>query len=75
MSTPCTQSTELRSDRRDAQLLTVQRAHRAELPWTPAEDQELLEGPGTVTARAYRLGRTYYAAQWRLSQLRKRAQA
>jgi hypothetical protein len=39
-------------------------------PWTPAQDRFLLHAEGTVAERARQLGRTYYAANYRLQQLR-----
>lgn len=66
-----TGSREQRPDRRRAQTATGAQARRLGLPWGPAEDAHLLTGPGTVADRATALGRTYYAAQARLSQLRK----
>lgn len=66
-----TASHETRSDRRRAQRETGATAERWAQPWTPAEDHELLHGDGFLRERAARIGRTYYAAQWRLQHLRK----
>lgn len=66
-----TMSTEDRVDRRAAQVNTIQRAHRMSQPWTAEDDHYLLTGPGSVSARAKALGRTYYAACARLTQLRR----
>lgn len=68
-----TDSTEQRNDRRYAQLQTAKHAHRFEQRWTTADDVELMTGSGTIAARAKRLGRTYYAACYRLQLLRKQA--
>lgn len=66
-----TTSTEARRDRRRNQVETGKHARRFEQPWTPADDTELLTGPGTIAARAVRLGRTYYACSQRLYKLRQ----
>lgn len=70
-----TSSREQRTDRRQLQRMTGGKAHRYEQPWTSTEDRELLHGDGTVAHRALRLGRTYYAAQQRLTVLRRRLAA
>lgn len=38
-------------------------------PWTPADDEVLVNGEGTVLERAVGLGRTYYACVSRLRRL------
>lgn len=43
--------------------------------WTPADDAELLHGPGTVAERATRLGRSYGAAVQRITRLHRPGQA
>jgi hypothetical protein len=68
--TVTTNSTEAREDRRYYQARTAAKAVANAEPWTLADDRELLTGPGTVAQRAARLGRTYYAANARLSFLR-----
>ena len=65
-----TSSTEARADRRRHHDATAD-ALNWHAPWTPDQDAELRHGRGTVAQRAARLGRTYYAACYRLSQLRK----
>jgi len=65
-------SHEQRKDRRIAQAATAD-APAYLLPWTPADDRELVHGRGTVAERARRLGRTYYASQARLARLRQLA--
>lgn len=44
---------------------------RSRAPWTPAEDAELLNGEGTLVARARRIGRSYNAAALRVAKLRR----
>lgn len=44
-----------------------------DLPWTAEDDELLLTARGTVAERARMLGRTFYAAESRLSTLRARA--
>lgn len=61
-----------RADRRKLQDATYD-APAYLMPWTPAQDRELLRGQGTVADRAKRLGRTYYAACARLARLRELA--
>lgn len=39
--------------------------------WTAQDDDLLVNGPGTVLARAVELGRTYYACVARLAYLRE----
>jgi hypothetical protein len=65
-----TTSREAREDRRYYQARTAAKAVNIAAPWTQEDDRELLTGPGTVAQRAARLGRTYYAANARLSFLR-----
>lgn len=50
------------------QTLPAARSHQ---PWTLADDDELLNGPGTILERALRLGRTYRACELRLQVLRR----
>lgn len=59
---------------RDAQqALTVPRATRVHVLWTPEEDQVLLAEDGTtLRSKALRLGRTYSAVANRLHVLRHR---
>lgn len=45
-------------------------ATRFGAPWTTEEDDHLVNGTGTVLARAVHLGRTYYACAARLAYLR-----
>jgi hypothetical protein len=66
-----TESVERRNDRRANQAMTARTARHIATPWTTEQDTELLTGPGTIADRARRLGRTYYAASYRLQQLRK----
>lgn len=56
--------------RQDAQAATA-RARQFGAPWTPADDELLAHGPGTVLQRAVALGRTYYACAARLAYLRE----
>lgn len=65
-----TSSRERRPDRRRHQVATGATARSYGARWTPEADHELAHGPGTLAERAARLGRTYYAAQYRLTQLR-----
>ena len=59
--------------RETRQALSARTADRTGLIWTPADDDLLLNGPGTLLARAKTLGRTHRAASRRLEQLRRKA--
>jgi len=68
---PCTAAN--RAYRRAALACARQRTRLAPATgqrWTPAEDDYLLNGPGTVLDRAVHLRRSYLAAAKRLTQLR-----
>jgi hypothetical protein len=67
-----TTSTEARHDRRRLQQRTYA-APSWGAPWSAADDTELMTGQGTIADRAERLGRTYYAACYRLQVLREQA--
>jgi hypothetical protein len=59
-----------REHRAAYQALSARTARRHADPWTPEDDEVLLEGTGTVLDRARALGRSYYACQNRLAALR-----
>jgi hypothetical protein len=59
-----------RPDYKHHQASTGATATRYAQPWTEAQDRYLLHSEGTLAQRAKDLGRTYYAARYRLAQLR-----
>jgi hypothetical protein len=59
-----------RAYRTQLQTVTGREARRTAEPWTVLDDLTLWTDPGTLTARARKLQRTYYACSARLVILR-----
>lgn len=59
-----------RPDYKRHQASTGATATRYAEPWTEAQDRYLLHTSASLAQRARALGRTYYAARYRLAQLK-----
>ncbi len=67
---PSSRAAYLQDYRQTLQSLSLRHATREGMPWTAADDH-VVTGPGTLFARATRLGRSYFACRARLRRLRE----